>query len=332
MKHLIVLFSSILLLTACNNELDLTADWQNIPIVYGLLNDEDPVQYIRVEKAFLDPETNALTVAQNIDSIYYTDATVQMERTKFNETLTLERVDASKEGFVRAEGVFPTDPNILYKVDFGGSNPLEGGEEIKLMIFDNNDRLLASSVTNIVERFELVSGQPGDPINFGNYDRPIRISWRPEGEEASIYDVRIVINYTESLINDIDEFVDKSITWTVAKNLVRDNPDRMGIDFSGEDFYIFLGGALEDAPNQIRRLKDIDVFVTAGGRELANFIRIRQANTGLTSSQVTPTFTNIEGGIGLFSSKAEVSREGIKLTQEALDSLATGFYTRSLSF
>ena len=331
MKHLIVLFLTLLFLSSCDNELNLTTEWKNIPIVYGLLNEEDQVQYIRIEKAFLDPTTNAFELAQNVDSIYYSNALVQLERPKFNETINLEKVDASKEGLVRAEGVFPSEPNFLYKIDLSNSNPLEGGEELILSIIDN-DQVLGSSETTLVESFFLISGQPGDDLNFGNYDRVTRISWRPIGTEASIYDVSLKVNYQESLIDNASEFVDKSITWVVAKNLVRENTERMGIEIQGEDFYAFLGSVLEPAPNQIRIFQDIDVTVTAGGRELANFIRVRQANTGLTSSQVTPTFSNIENGLGLFSSTAKVGKQEIGLDFEALDSLANGFHTKDLSF
>ncbi|MEM9885844.1 MAG: DUF4249 family protein [Bacteroidota bacterium] len=332
MKHLIVLFFSLITLVSCDNELNLTTEWENIPVVYGLLSPSDQIQYIRVEKAFLDPNTNAFELAQITDSIYYQDAIVQLERPSTNEVITLERVDASKEGLVRDEGVFVTDPNFLYRLDLTGSNNLGEGEEVRLTISDNQDQLLASSEIKIVEEFELLGTQPGDPVNFGDYDRPIRVGWRVEGEEASIYNVQIVINYEESAIDNANEFENKSVTWTVAKNLVRNNPDRMSIELSGEEFYVFLGGALEPAPIQNRRLKDIDVLVTAGGRELAEFIRIRQANTGLTSSQVTPTFDNIEGGLGLLSSTFQASRKGIKLFPEALDSLSEGFYTNDLGF
>jgi hypothetical protein len=201
-----------------------------------------------------------------------------------------------------------------------------------LQVIDDRDNVLASAETRIVEGFTLVNGQPGDPLTLSEYDRPVRISWRPQGEVAAIYDVQMTINYEESLPTDATQFVDKSLTWVIARNLLRDNDDRMGIQFSGEDFYRFIDGALEPAPNQIRRLIDLDVTISAAGDELAQYIRVRQANTGITSSQIVPTFSNVENGLGLFSSSAEVSKEAIRITPASLDSLAQGFYTRDLSF
>ena len=70
MKKFIALFITITFLTGCSNDFDLTENWQDITVAYGLLDQSQPVQYIRVEKAFLDPSTSALTIAQISDSLY----------------------------------------------------------------------------------------------------------------------------------------------------------------------------------------------------------------------------------------------------------------------
>lgn len=333
MKHpILIVFSLFILCTSCDNELVLNAEWENIPIVYGILEEQEQIQYIRVEKGFIDAETSALEVAKRTDSIYYSNTTVQLERPDFNETILLERVNATEEGLAREMGIFADEPNILYKLDLGDTEPLQGGELVRLSIIDDKDEVLASAETQIVESFTLINGQPGDPLNFSEYDRPVRISWRPEGDAAAIYDVQIIINYEESLPNDATQFVDKSVTWQVRKNLLREGDDRMGIQILGEELYIFLDGALEESATQIRRFRDLEVVVTAAGNELAEYIRVRQANTGITSSQIVPTFSNIEGGLGLFSSSAQVSRGGIRITPSSLDSLAEGIHTQDLGF
>ncbi|MEL6717931.1 MAG: DUF4249 family protein [Bacteroidota bacterium] len=333
MKHLIVILVSFFLFNACSNELELTAPWKNIPVIYGVLNEADRVQYIRVEKAFLDESTNALDLAKNVDSVYYSDISVQLERPSLNTTLTLERVDGVQEGLIREDGVFATDPNFLYKLDLEGVAPLQGGEKVRLLVSDSKDQLLASSETTIVESFDLVRGRPGDELNFSNYDRTIRLSWRPQ-ESATIYDVQFVINYRENVDGSSTEFVDKSVTWTVASNLLKESVStgtQATVEVNGEEFYAFLDGALESS-NKIRQFVDLDFIVTAGGSELSEYIRIRQANTGLTSSQNTPIFSNIEGGLGLFSSTATTRKNEITLTPASLDSLVNGFYTRDLNF
>ncbi len=333
MKKVIILCLFTLSIWSCDNELNLTTDWEDIPIVYGMLAQEDEVHYVRVEKAFLDAETNAFELAKNPDSLYYSNALVQLERPAFNSTITLERVDVSKEGIEREEGVFATDPNYLYTFTLPDDEPFDSGESVTLTINTGESQKALSATTNIVGMMELVPGQPGDQLNW-EYDRPIRFSWRPD-PNAYIYDARLLINIEESLPGSNSEFADRQVVWTLAEGLVRTSfseTARERIEVLGEDFYRFMEGALEPTETTIRRFKSIEFVVTAGGEELVEFIRIRQANTGITSAQVVPTYTNIDGGVGLFTSRSRVSKPDIRMGAIALDSLANGIYTKNLNF
>lgn len=333
MKKLSILVLLALCTWACSNELNLTNEWKDIPIVYGMLSLKDDVHYIRVEKAFLDPETNALELAKNTDSIYYSNALIQLERPKFNSTITLERVNGIEEGIVRDDGIFATDPNYLYKFTLPDDERLESGEQIKLTINTGESQNVVSAEMNIVGDISIVEGQPGNRLNW-EYTRPARFAWRSD-PNAFIYDARLLINIEESIEGSNSEFVDRQLVWTLADGLVRTNFSanaREQISILGEDFYRFMEGALEPTETTIRKFKNIEFVVTAGGEELVEFIRIQQANTGITSSQVTPTFTNIEGGIGLFTSRNSVSKTEIEMGSMALDSLEKGIYTKNLNF
>ena len=50
---LLILFSGILV--SCKQKFNVNADWQDITIVYGILNQGDTLHYIKVTKAFLGP-------------------------------------------------------------------------------------------------------------------------------------------------------------------------------------------------------------------------------------------------------------------------------------
>ena len=81
MKKLIVILSilSIVVMQSCSNEFELTENWKDITIIYGLLDASDTAQYIRIEKAFLDETTSALTIAQEADSIFYNNISVSLQ-------------------------------------------------------------------------------------------------------------------------------------------------------------------------------------------------------------------------------------------------------------
>ena len=60
----------LLAFSSCENTVDINADWKETIVVYGLLDPNDSVQYIKVNKAFLNQNTSAYTVAQISDSLY----------------------------------------------------------------------------------------------------------------------------------------------------------------------------------------------------------------------------------------------------------------------
>ena len=65
---LVVIMSAI---TACDNEISIAADWEEVVIVYGTLNPEQPKNYIRIQRAYLDESVAALSFSTIQDSLYF---------------------------------------------------------------------------------------------------------------------------------------------------------------------------------------------------------------------------------------------------------------------
>jgi len=75
MKYLsIILFSIILFggVQSCSTDVDINAPWKDITVVYGLLNQNDNIHYIKVNKAFLG-DASAYEMAAISDSVNYQD-------------------------------------------------------------------------------------------------------------------------------------------------------------------------------------------------------------------------------------------------------------------
>ena len=60
------------LVTSCDNEIELNAPYQEIGVIYGLINPAEDTLRVRIQKAFLG-EGNANVMAQVTDSTYYPD-------------------------------------------------------------------------------------------------------------------------------------------------------------------------------------------------------------------------------------------------------------------
>src|SRR5437868_9126208 len=108
-----------LIFFSCSTDFEVTTAWKDETIVYGLLDKSDTAQYIKIEKAFLDPNTNALTIAQIPDSLYYNELNVELQQYTNHQLVNsfpLVKVDGNSEGLVKDTGIFAQSPNILYKL------------------------------------------------------------------------------------------------------------------------------------------------------------------------------------------------------------------------
>ena len=65
----IALFAAVVLLTQCK-PVDLTADYKDITVTYGILNIKDNVHYFKVYRGFIT-DGNAFEAAGEWDNIYY---------------------------------------------------------------------------------------------------------------------------------------------------------------------------------------------------------------------------------------------------------------------
>ena len=115
MNKLLILLSIPFLLVSCSTDFDTTADYKEIMVVYGLLNQYDSVQLIKVNKAFLG-EGNALIMAQQRDSVNYGDILdVRLEKIdngNVTATYSLQR-DTTVP---RAPGIFHNPYQVFYKL------------------------------------------------------------------------------------------------------------------------------------------------------------------------------------------------------------------------
>lgn len=328
------LLTVALWLGSCTTDFELEGEWKDIPNVYGFVSLQDTAHYIRVEKVFLEPGGNALEIAKIPDSIYYDEdeITVQFEKVRTGEVFTLERVDGNKEGYPREEGTFANDPNYLYKIK-ANEIDLEGEDELRLILNRGDNIEVVTAETVVLSDLEPNENRPSQEITLENYNRNLTIRWDSD-EFTRIFDVRFVIHYKESEENNASSYIDKELTWVIEDSYLKEEGSSISsISVKWEQFYIFLKNNIDGSLNRNRRLISLDLYITGAGEELVEFLRISQANSGITSAQAIPTYTNLSGdGRGIFSSRTESIRTGITVKGLACDSLRNGIHTEGLNF
>jgi hypothetical protein len=329
MKKLILFLVAIFALTACSNEFDLTEDWKEITVVYGLLDQGQDVQYIRIEKAFLDPKTSAITIAQIADSLYYENITVQLQVFQANGTggnaYQLQRVNAEDEGFTREDGVFATAPNYLYKF----TEPINQNLTYRLVITRNDGEQIKAE-TGICEDFDITSP----------FDTTIALRFKPGAEtifrwnsktNTRFFNTKMLITIKESPDGNPNNVVTKTLVWKIEDILKPNATGLVRASVMGDEFYTFIASKLE--PGYNRQLVGIKLQVGAGAGDLLNYLEIGQVNSGITGADVIPTYTNISGdSYGVFSSRYYKNFGTYQIDGPTLDSLKGGYKTVDLGF
>ncbi|HLF62941.1 MAG TPA: DUF4249 family protein [Saprospiraceae bacterium] len=315
----------LFLFLACDNELNLTAPWKDIPVIYGVISPADTTHYVRIEKAFLDPAISALEIARIPDSLYYDELEAVFVNLATGQRIALLEVDGADEGYPRQDGVFAESPNILYKVTAADAN-LIPGQRVRLEVTRSDQLPLVTAETNIVGRPTINRPQADDNLRFqtnGFY----RVLWAA-ASGAAFYDVILYVNYNEYNITDPSDVKSKVVGWKIGGVITGTE-----LEIPGIEFYKFVGASVEVNSDLRRVFKGIDLQVRAGGTELYEFQRVQLANTGITSAGGDiPQYTNLSEGVGIFSSSNRHIRLDLELHEESLDSLISGSFTKQLNF
>lgn len=335
-KLLFLLPVAALLIQACSNDFEVAAPWKEVPVAYAILSPKDTAQYIRVEKAFLDPNVNALQIAQIADSIYYpaNAITVNLERVVNGQRIPLERVDGNLEGYVREDGVFATQPNWLYKT----KAQIFEGEKYRLVIERNDGKPDITAETTVPAEFIMRSPNPADipPVISFLRDISPTIEWRTD-VNGVYFNIQFQIRYRENAANGTLIKRD-TLYWTPAPNVKRSDQQVAGNLYRGsflvstESFYRFLVENIPPASDRFRFFDGIDIVLEGGGAEIERYLETAAANSGITGAEVIPTYTNLSEGYGIFTSKNRTILNKVRVSSQTITDMNKQSPERDLNF
>jgi hypothetical protein len=323
-----LLVVTLLLFAGCKQDFQTTVPkYVDTPVVYGLLATNDygsdgNTHYIRIQKGYL-LQGNAYVAAGITDSIYYpNNLTVQLFSSNGFSVYNLTQIDGATVGLNKDTGIFANTPNYLYTCH----QFLDSTKSYTLLVTRNSGTdTVAMATTSMVNSLLIYS--PSNlgysQINFSNV-QPAVISWAA-ANNAGVYDLTLRFYYTE-VVTATNAFTNDSIdipvftsyippsTGGTSNTLTYTLPSRVILDY--------LASHLTNNPLVHRIFGRMKFTFAAGGTALTNYFISQQAQSGLTSSNALPPFTNVTNGVGLLSSREYQSIDNIGLSNAGLDSLA----------
>ena len=326
MKKITFLFLlSSILFSSCETDFTVNADWKEVTVVYGLLDQSQDKQYIRINKAFLGNE-NAYVMASVTDSINYNtnNLEVKIEKLSASGNVLATKILTDTIMF-KEDGLFSVEENIIYVFDT--DNFLNEEKEYKLTITNKNSGNIISSQTKLIHNLSLMSAFNNSAYKMGFYSQTgdfsnTTIEWT-HSKNAAIYQMTLFVNYTEYGADTIVKTVQK-----VYPIIEYDGNPNMSQQITGEEFFNLLAYNIPSSTTVNRRINNLDILFSVGTADLNTYINLNEPPTGIV--QERDLFTNIDGGIGLFTARYNKMQENIFLTTTTKEAIAT--HLDSLNF
>ena len=326
MKKITFLFLlSSILFSSCETDFTVNADWKEVTVVYGLLDQSQEKQYIRINKAFLGNE-NAYVMASVADSINYNpnNLEVKIEKLSASGNVLATKILTDTIMF-KEDGLFSVEENIIYVFDT--DNFLNEEKEYKLTITNLVSGNIISSQTKLIHNLSLMSAFNNSAYKMGFYSQTgdfsnTTIEWT-HSKNAAIYQMTLFVSYTEYGADTIVKTVQK-----VYPIIEYDGNPNMSQQITGEEFFNLLAYNIPSSTTVNRRINNLDILFSVGTADLNTYINLNEPPTGIV--QERDLFTNIDSGIGLFTARYNKMQENIFLTTTTKEAIAT--HLDSLNF
>jgi hypothetical protein len=343
--------------TRCTTDVDLTAPYVSIPVVFGLLDAEADTQWVRINRTWLG-DGDQTQIALISDSSEYETSRLS---TRFVEVVNEidTRVFELKDTLLQnkdEDGVFFAPEHQAYYAATRGSESLNPDAlyRLEIVIDDSIDvkavtNMISVSVGNIQQP---PAGLNNIKLNFANVG-PSQVvypnypfKWRSTAG-ASRYDAVLLVHVIEhNWADDFQTVLDSSRARTIEMPIGTVDPSsdvgnqELEKLFDGRVFFTTLSTRLDkniritrelgvwDADSQIARA--FDFLLIVANETLAIYLDVNAPVTGII--QERPEYSNVSGGLGLWASRTTQGVFGLGYTTDTIEHLQEGDDTAELNF
>lgn len=320
----------LLMVGACKTDFSVNGDFKEVPIVHFLLDPGQEYHFMKLNKTFLG-DGNANVFAGIADSNYFDIVEARVEQyDKQSEQVvnTWELKDTIIDN--KNPGVFYYPEQKLYY--FREPN-LDNSENFiyRLYCEINNGEHILTGETELVR---------GVNITSPNQNTSIRFAHPPGSEDLYLSQDVQYDRGTGFIFNTTMNFLYRDImpSGNVNNTVVYDAGDVRRSDFlgstisttlRGERFYQIVSEQVPVDENVTRReIVAVELVVTAGSEDLLTYMLVNQPTTSIAQNK--PEFTNVGGGLGIFSSRLTIRQYKPAFVPPTIRAM-NSFTTRELS-
>ena len=312
--YITVISVSALFVASCTTDFELNAEYDEIPVIFGVLDQSVDTQFVKINKSFIGDGDNNSYAAIN-DSSLYSNVIGRVEEYVdgiLTETFQLEEMWVNNLD----EGMFYTDSQkVFFFIPSDLTEPYLNEDAIYKLIVDVSEEAQPiEAETNLIKGSELnwdIITANGAIINGFIFADASTLSQNDyltsspkctPGGHADTYEFKLRLHFTEVTSTTSTE---KYVEWNLGEAIVING--NLKKEISGEAFYSAINNKLSnyiyeaDVIKRVISANNLELIVTAANENLSLFIGINKPSTGVVTEQ--PVFTNVEGGVGIFASR-----------------------------
>ncbi len=324
-KILLLLVTLVPVLFSCNKELNVNADWKDVTVVYGLLDQTQDTTFIKITKAFLGPG-DAMQFAKIPDSSNYPDK-LEVRLDEYNGTILVNSLPCDTvtiHNKQAGDSIFYYPDQLMYYT----TAPLNENSLYKLFIKNKNTGKEVTAETELVGDFTIERPQIASFIPGYTFE----VKWTPS-KVGKRYQLVIRFWYQEAKKTDPANPVMKYIDWLVFNNILAADNQMTSFDyfFPGDAFYSVVGSKIKvDTSLAGRSAHHCDFIFTVAASALNTYMEVTEPSLSLV--QERPAYSNINNGIGIFSARFIKSSNNMEISSPTKAELKVNQYTKDLGF
>lgn len=323
----VLLFVSVcsLILSSCKNELKINAPYKEVPTIYAVLNPQEIIQMIRVNKVFLG-EGNANNMAQVADSINYQagDLTVTLER--FVNGAQVEATPTNNKQIITFhDSIIQASPgafNTTQRV-YVSSDRLHVTGQYVLKVKNNKTTKLFTAKANAIDSIKPsgftpftppyypapAGSDPGNQNIYPDYSQP-NVTFSPKfyPNEGAIYTMTLRFHFYDSLFNGSKQY--RYVDYNFGNQYMKDlrtvqNFKVFAFDFKSVDLFNSIGYSLSKMglDNNIngRKMYKMQAIAYTSTQDYVDYLQF--TSPSLSIAQEKPIYSNFDNrdAMGIFS-------------------------------
>ncbi|MCX6268493.1 MAG: hypothetical protein NTW16_14250 [Bacteroidetes bacterium] len=315
------------ILFSCNKTLTVNAPWEDVTVVYCLLDQNEDTTFIKITKAYLG-EGDALQFAAIPDSSNYPDK-LEVRLDEFSNGTLIQSYPCdtvtirNKE---KGDSIFYYPDQLMY---YTNKAKLNENYTYKLYIKNKKSGKEITSQTELLHNFEVIRPQAIASFPPG---KSFEIKWDPS-KNGKRYQLLIRFFYQEALKTNTDSLYIKWVDWVVFNNVQPvdvSSTQAFDLFFPGDAFYSVVGASIPKDSLVTRVAYRCSYIFTVAATELNTYMEVTEPSMGLV--QERPAFTNIVNGIGLFSARFTKSVDSLVISPITKNELKVNVNTKDLGF